>query len=280
MDYYYLLKMVNGHVLDKSYISPSNLEYSKENAIDGNWEYITKITPHKLEGSSNHSVTDYVDSLWEEEENKGGQEMIKKGLYYDFGDGLGHVPAHRHMNPDGSLGGWVAETAHVDSTCYIGYNALVYGCANVFKNSAVYNFSKVCGNAWVLDNSGVFDRAVVSQNARISCGSRIYGSALIAGDVRVFNRAKVSQRISALENVVICDGAEVNGDAKVSGDAFISGFNTRIEGKAKIKGKSKIYNNNLFQFDFSYSDFDQEKMEELFGKEIKETERVEEKMNA
>lgn len=30
---------------------------------------------------------------------------------FDFGDGP--VPAHRHRNPDGSEGGWVADTAHV-----------------------------------------------------------------------------------------------------------------------------------------------------------------------
>ena len=40
---------------------------------------------------------------------------------FDFGDGP--VRAHRHKNPDGSIGGWVANTATVADTAYIGENA-------------------------------------------------------------------------------------------------------------------------------------------------------------
>jgi hypothetical protein len=31
---------------------------------------------------------------------------------FDFGDG--EVPAHRHVNPDGSEGGWVADTTTLE----------------------------------------------------------------------------------------------------------------------------------------------------------------------
>ena len=48
---------------------------------------------------------------------------------YDFGSGP--VPAHRHKNPDGSLGGWVADTATVIPTARIGKNAKVSGNAQV-----------------------------------------------------------------------------------------------------------------------------------------------------
>ena len=46
---------------------------------------------------------------------------------YDFQDGNGPVPAHRH--PKG--GGWVADTATVEETAYVGPNAQVYGSAHV-----------------------------------------------------------------------------------------------------------------------------------------------------
>lgn len=42
---------------------------------------------------------------------------------FDFQDGHGPVPAHRHKNADGTEGGWVANTARVSG------NALVYGNA-------------------------------------------------------------------------------------------------------------------------------------------------------
>jgi hypothetical protein len=46
---------------------------------------------------------------------------------FDFGDGLGSVPATRHKNPDGSLGGWVAATAQVSGTAWVSGNAQVSG---------------------------------------------------------------------------------------------------------------------------------------------------------
>ena len=53
------------------------------------------------------------------------------------------VPAHRHINPDGSEGGWVADTATVDSTAW------VFGDAQVFGDAWVSGDARVSGNAWV-----------------------------------------------------------------------------------------------------------------------------------
>jgi hypothetical protein len=53
---------------------------------------------------------------------------------YDFKDGHGPVNAHRHS--DGK--GWVADTATVESTVYIGPNAKVYGDAKVYGRAWVY----------------------------------------------------------------------------------------------------------------------------------------------
>ena len=47
---------------------------------------------------------------------------------YDFNDGNGPVPAHRHSNG----GGWVADTATVADTAYLGPTAHVYGNARVY----------------------------------------------------------------------------------------------------------------------------------------------------
>ena len=49
---------------------------------------------------------------------------------FDFQDGIGPVPAHRHTNPDGTEGGWVANTARVSG------NAWVYGAR--FDRGHVY----------------------------------------------------------------------------------------------------------------------------------------------
>ena len=51
---------------------------------------------------------------------------------YDFGSGP--VAAHRHPNG----GGWVADTAQVEASAYVGPDAQVYGNARVFGNARVY----------------------------------------------------------------------------------------------------------------------------------------------
>jgi hypothetical protein len=42
---------------------------------------------------------------------------------FDFGNGMGPVPAHKHVNG----GGWVADTARVGKNVMVGPDAMVYG---------------------------------------------------------------------------------------------------------------------------------------------------------
>jgi hypothetical protein len=56
-------------------------------------------------------------------------ETEQEAATFDFGKGA--VPAHRHKNPDGSIGGWVANTATVADTAYIGEDARVFDNAKV-----------------------------------------------------------------------------------------------------------------------------------------------------
>ncbi len=92
--------------------------------------------------------------------------------HFDFGDGNGPVPAHRHPNG----GGWVADTAKVYETSYVGPDAQVYDDATVSGNARVYDNARVYGNAWVSSNARVYDNAKVSGDACVS------GDAWVAGD--------------------------------------------------------------------------------------------------
>ena len=61
-------------------------------------------------------------------------------MTYDFQDGNGPVAAHQHPNG----GGWVADTASVEPTAYVGLNAKVYGNASVFGHANVFGNAMVC----------------------------------------------------------------------------------------------------------------------------------------
>lgn len=56
---------------------------------------------------------------------------------HDFGDGRGEVPAHRHANPDGGEGGWVADSATVDAAIEIPRTASVGSGASVGPHASM-----------------------------------------------------------------------------------------------------------------------------------------------
>ena len=66
---------------------------------------------------------------------------------FDFG--YGPVPAHQH--PRG--GGWVADTARVEDSAYIGPSAQVTGNAWVYGNAQVTGDARVYGRAQVTGNA-------------------------------------------------------------------------------------------------------------------------------
>ena len=60
-------------------------------------------------------------------------------LTFDFGDGRGPVPAHRHINPDKSEGGWVADSATVAVTTTIHVNAMVGYRASIGDGASIWD---------------------------------------------------------------------------------------------------------------------------------------------
>ncbi len=97
---------------------------------------------------------------------------------FDFNDGNGPVPAHKHPNG----GGWVADTAKVDETAYVGRDARVYGNAMVYDTARVYGDAQVYDYARVYDNAMVGGYAMVYDNAMIGGYAMVYGNATVGGD--------------------------------------------------------------------------------------------------
>jgi NDP-sugar pyrophosphorylase family protein len=94
---------------------------------------------------------------------------------YDFDDGNGKVPAHKHYHGNG----WVADTAEVDDSVYVGENATVCGNAKVCGKSKVY------GDAVVYGDAKVYGSAVVCGDAKVYGNAKVYGRAVVYGDARV-----------------------------------------------------------------------------------------------
>ena len=150
---------------------------------------------------------------------------------HDFGHGP--VLARRHRNPDRTLGGWVADTAHADPDAFVSEEASVFGNARVFGpclilgRARVMDFARVSAGSVVADDSEVSDSAVVadavigdsavvSGSARVQSGV-VRGGALVTDSARVSGGAVVQDRAEVRGLAFVTDGAVITGDTLVEG---------------------------------------------------------------
>ena len=108
------------------------------------------------------------------------------GKTYDFG--AGPVPAHRHPNG----GGWVADSASVADTAYVGKKARVFGKAKVSGFALVEDKARISGGALVYGDAEILGRACIGDEAIIKGKAKIRGRAQIWGRSIVAGNAVIS----------------------------------------------------------------------------------------
>lgn len=112
------------------------------------------------------------------------------------------VPAHQHPNG----GGWVADTAHVDRSCYVGPQAMVFGNAQVVGNVSLHDCAKVYGYAYMGENCVAHNFAEITGRSLVSGNAVIAGSALIGGNAIVTGTAIVRESAIAIDQAMLSSG--------------------------------------------------------------------------
>lgn len=143
----------------------------------------------------------------------------------------GYTKGRGHVHPNG--GGWVADTAKVADTVYVGKNAMVLGTADVSGNVRVEDYAVVAGSAVVKDN------AVISGHAVVNGGGWIYLNGWVSGNVEVSGNAVIT------DSAVVATGCKVSGNAMVCQKAYINEA-VNVTDNAVIKGNSYIYGSGTF----------------------------------
>ena len=123
--------------------------------------------------------------------------MSSPAELHGFRDVCGEVLAHRHTNPDGSLGGWVAESATVARGAFLAAEAVVFDRASLLGSARVDGVSRI------------FDTAIVEDKANVIASS-------IGGEARVAGRAIVTRS-------TLLGSALAEGDAALDGVEFDAG---------------------------------------------------------
>lgn len=160
---------------------------------------------------------------------------------HDFKDGHGRVPARRHINGKG----WVAKTAVVEDSVYVGPRAEVFHRAYVAGNVRIEGNVRIHGAATIHGSKGAI---------RLKQAAQVYGEAVIRdnvemhGQARVFGRAHVSGGSRLFDNVMVCDCAQIisgtiTGRVSVGGYALV--VRSSASGDVLLHDNSVVINSTL-----------------------------------
>ena len=110
---------------------------------------------------------------------------------HDFGDGLGSILAHTHLNG----GGWVADTARVAPGCFVGRDATVIGRSKVTDNVRVEGSASAREDSMLAGNVRIYDNVIVGGRSRLWGDVEVGGSVVILDDVRVTGDIKLGRGV-------------------------------------------------------------------------------------
>lgn len=173
---------------------------------------------------------------------------------HDFKDGFGRVPARRHTNGKG----WIANTAVVEDSVYVGprcqvyNNAYISGSVRLEGQARVYGSATVSGNVIIKQNGCVHGRAVVRDQTFVADSAVITGSAHVSGQTRMFNNARVCDSAQVI-SCTLRDTASIYGAAllirsNISGAAVLRAncvvINSIIDGNVTVEGFGQVLGNS------------------------------------
>lgn len=175
------------------------------------------------------------------EEMKPIKVRKKRAPKHDFKDGCGRIFAHRHDNGRG----WVADSANVDDSVYVGprcevFNrAIIKGSARLEGASRVSGTAVVSGRVIMRKSAHVYGAAVVRDSTEVSDNARIGGSSHVSGTSRVFGEAVISDSAQLFSTTVA--GASRIGGAALIVRSHVDGYGGFVE----IKGDCSVINANV-----------------------------------
>jgi PKD repeat protein len=120
-----------------------------------------------------------------------------------------NVTGHTHTNG----GGFVANTANVASSVYVGPNAKVLGNAQLSGAARIEDWAVVTDNAIISGNAKVKGHAIIGGT------TNAYDYAVIDNEARVSGAAKIYGNAQILDNATIVGGT-INGNSIIKGNAF------------------------------------------------------------
>ncbi|MDE1846257.1 MAG: Ig-like domain repeat protein [Candidatus Micrarchaeota archaeon] len=149
-----------------------------------------------------------------------------------FDDGTIKRTFRRHQNQEGSLGGFVEESAVVGKDVYVAPTAIIENDAIISGNG------RIMDNATISNNTVIRGHVVVSGNAKVGDDAELYGNARVSEEAKIYGECEI------YDNAKVSGSAEVFGNARIFGKAEISG-KAMVYGDADISGDAQIKNGKI-----------------------------------
>lgn len=147
------------------------------------------------------------------------------------------APGIYRVNPDSSQGGFVANSATIDSTVFIELEASICDQATVIEGAKVTGRAEISG------------RATLRGKVHVSGQAKVYGEAYLVNysgtDLLVQGNAKIYGNSFLQGSVVVADSSEVYGWGKVINFA-------QVLGESKVCGSSLVKDFEVIMDDESY----------------------------
>ncbi|MBQ9695058.1 MAG: N-acetylglucosamine-1-phosphate uridyltransferase [Oscillospiraceae bacterium] len=143
----------------------------------------------------------------------------------------GYTKGAGHVHPNG--GGWVADSASVADSVYVGPDAMVLGNAALTGNVRVEDHAVVTGTVTVQDHAVICGHAVVDGGGWVYDNGWKMGSASVSGNAVIGDSAVVTQACT------------ISGNAKVLQKAYLAEFTTLTD-DAAAKGMTYAYGKSVY----------------------------------
>ena len=140
------------------------------------------------------------------------------------GAGIKSRPLNMNGRRHANGGGFVANSARVDDSVYVGPNAAVIGNATVTGNAVIDGYAMIAENANISGNAYIGDSAMVMGRATVSGNAKVLESACIWGNYSVKDNAVVKGVAFCMAN------GSASGQAIIDGDYYDDGSNSATKG--------------------------------------------------
>lgn len=151
----------------------------------------------------------------------------------------GYTQSAGHAHSNG--GGFVADSAKVADSVYVGPNAAVLGAANLSGNVRVEDYAVVAnsvtakdnvvisghavvdGGGWVYDNGWKSGVVTLSGNAVIGDSAVVTNSCTVSGNAKILQKAYLAEAVTVTDNAVVKGMSYCYGKGNYSGQVILDG---------------------------------------------------------